>query len=169
MTNLKKIISKGIVCITAMLVVVGGLTLKLSAEDKAQIYSNSSNVKTKFKKGKAYFAYNEGGEGFYITNMKGSKMTFRLHIPSFEREEKNKSAIISNDGKIAKSKFKCKSGKIHYMTITYIDKHSVKIRETTNCTEMFTPTTKKCTKKSFTRMYHDEAYWADYMANFENN
>ena len=74
----------------------------------------------------------------------------------------NKTATIGRNGKVATASFKCRYGKKHSLTFTYVSKNRIKIKETSSCSSKLLAWIGKYTKKTLGRSFYKENYIYDH-------
>lgn len=108
-----------------------------------------------FGKGTWYTA-TEGDFHLIIHSVAGNKMKYSIRMPGFSLS--NKTAIIGRNGKVATASFKCRYGKKHRLTFTYVNGNRIKIKETSSCSSKLLAWSGKYSKKTLGRSFYKEKY-----------
>lgn len=118
-------------------------------------YTCTVTVNGYFGKGTWYTA-TEGNFYFTIHSVAGNKMKYSIRMPGFSLS--NKTAIIGRNGKVATASFKCRYGKKHSLTFTYVNGNRIKIKETSSCSSKLLAWSGKYSKKTLGRSFYKEKY-----------
>ena len=118
-------------------------------------YTCTVTVNGYFGKGTWYTA-TEGNFHFTIHSVAGNKMKYSIRMPGFSL--RNKTATIGRNGKVATASFKCRYGKKHSLTFTYVNGNRIKIKETSSCSSKLLAWSGKYSKKTLGRSFYKEKY-----------
>lgn len=118
-------------------------------------YTCTVTVNGYFGKGTWYTA-TEGDFHLIIHSVAGNKMKYSIRMPGFSLS--NKTAIIGRNGKVATASFKCRYGKKHSLTFTYVNGNRIKIKETSSCSSKLLAWSGKYSKKTLGRSFYKEKY-----------
>lgn len=118
-------------------------------------YTCTVTVNGYFGKGTWYTA-TEGNFYFTVHSVAGNKMKYSIRMPGFSLS--NKTAIIGKNGKVATASFKCRYGKKHSLTFTYVNGNRIKIKETSSCSSKLLAWSGKYSKKTLGRSFYKENY-----------
>ena len=118
-------------------------------------YTCTVTVNGYFGKGTWYTA-TEGDFHLIIHSVAGNKMKYSIRMPGFSLS--NKTATIGRNGKVATASFKCRYGKKHSLTFTYVNGNRIKIKETSSCSSKLLAWSGKYSKKTLGRSFYKENY-----------
>ena len=118
-------------------------------------YTCTVTVNGYFGKGTWYTA-TEGDFHLIIHSVAGNKMKYSIRMPGFSLS--NKTATIGRNGKVATASFKCRYGKKHSLTFTYVNGNRIKIKETSSCSSKLLAWSGKYSKKTLGRSFYKEKY-----------